>query len=686
LKTRPPNLEEPALEYNGHAWRITIAALRDFFNRLKLDSDLSGTGGAPADPDKSVQFNNAGEFGGDAAFTWQTNKVVLGLTDAAQDGIIVSPDATSADTAGTDLSITSGSGDGTGVGGQLDLFAGTGGSSANGGLVFVRGGTGGLDSGAGGGNVQIYGGDANDFDTGGAGGQVLIKGGTATLAPDGGDVRISGGAPDTGAYGNVVLNGVGVALATTAEGGFVTLPTCAGVPTGVPNSIVTGNAPVVFNTSANGLYLYNSGWQLIGGGGLSDGDKGDITVSSSGAVWTIDNDVVTYAKIQNVTTQRLLGRTTAGSGDTEEISLGTNLEFSGTTLNATLTESLPWNKIQNGAMLINQKATTYPISTSSSYVPVLDRWMVNVSIGSGAMTVSQSGLYTPSTEFPQTLRVQVNTAEGSFTGTEYFTVTQAIEGYNIMALVGHTFTISFWIRTSVTGTYYIRLNNTGNDRNYVTPYSVSASDTWEQCSVTVTDGLPALTSGTWNTTNGFGLGISFVFGNGTTYVNTSDTWHTSGGSVISGSETAQVNALSSSSNSIFLTGVQLTLGATIRDFEHRPYDYELAMCQRYLYVLRSACAGVCKSGTEIEVAVAYPVTMRTAPSLVAGASYMSISTWNGSWTTSLNPSSISLTGTILGPDGAKVKSSNYTGLTSGNPCILEPFTTTSWCAYFGAEM
>ncbi len=74
-----------------------------------------------------------------------------------------------------------------------------------------------------------------------------------------------------------------------------------------------------------------------GGGGVSDGDKGDITVSGTGTVWTVDNDAISYAKMQNTgAASILLGRGSAGgAGDLQEISLGTNLSMSGTTLNAT---------------------------------------------------------------------------------------------------------------------------------------------------------------------------------------------------------------------------------------------------------------------------------------------------------------------------------------------------------------
>lgn len=140
--------------------------------------------------------------------------------------------------------------------------------------------------------------------------------------------------------------------------------------TTLSNFAASGLATFTFNSPSIGqVVAFHNGTTLTNltfGGGVTDGDKGDITVSASGATWTIDNDAVTFAKIQNITTARLLGRATAGSGDMEEITLGTGLSFAGTTLNSTLGDVTAAANFSTDNVLIRSDGTLKGVQASAA--------------------------------------------------------------------------------------------------------------------------------------------------------------------------------------------------------------------------------------------------------------------------------------------------------------------------------
>jgi hypothetical protein len=118
------------------------------------------------------------------------------------------------------------------------------------------------------------------------------------------------------------------ALTLTHNATSMILPSTSNIPTAANDrfgaySLGSGNWLVLWYTKANGQ-------AVVAGAGVADGDKGDITVTGTGATWTIDNDVVTYAKMQNVSaTSRILARVTAAAGDVEEATLSQVLDMVG---------------------------------------------------------------------------------------------------------------------------------------------------------------------------------------------------------------------------------------------------------------------------------------------------------------------------------------------------------------------
>lgn len=266
------------------------------------------------------------------------------------------------------------------------------------------------------------------------------------------------------------------------------------------------------------------------------------------------------------------------------------------------------NKIINGKMEIAQRGTSFV--SPGFYTYAMDRWVYNGAGTTAAVTVTQQSDVPSTNEFQSSLRVADTTADAAVAAGDVANIQHRLEGYNVRDLIGKTFILSFWVRSSKVGTHCLTFLNSAADRSYVAEYTVSVANTWEYKSVTVAGGL--ITAGTWNWTNGIGILLSFTLMAGTTFhTTTAGSWQTG----TFHSTAAQVNCLDTVGNIFAITGVQLEVGSVATPFEHRPYGMELALCQRYYIALPTTSFS---NGDAANVNQRlFPVTMRATPTMTA---------------------------------------------------------------------
>ena len=283
------------------------------------------------------------------------------------------------------------------------------------------------------------------------------------------------------------------------------------------------------------------------------------------------------------------------------------------------------NRIINGGMMIDQRnagaAVTIPAETST--YPV-DRF--SVFENSSAVLTAQQDSVAP-IGFSNSLKITVTTADESITSGEQVFLRQRIEGFSVADLGFGTasaspVTLSFWVRSSVTGTFSGALQNGATDRSYPFTYSISAANTWEQKTITVAGD----TTGTWLTTNGIGLQVIWSLGVGTSFQGTAGSWASG---ALRGA-TGETQLISTLNATFYITGVQLEEGSVATPFEHRQYGQELALCQRY-YCKTYAIATVPGTATDTNAVTFplqgncsyartiwhFPVTMRATPTFVS---------------------------------------------------------------------
>lgn len=270
------------------------------------------------------------------------------------------------------------------------------------------------------------------------------------------------------------------------------------------------------------------------------------------------------------------------------------------------------NRIINGNMMIDQRNAGASITpTNTQYV--VDRWWAWLSQASKLTT--QAGANAPNypAGFATALGVTSSSAY-SVLSSDYFALVQPIEGVNWYDLNWGTAnavsaTLSFWVRSSLTGTFGGAVANSAQTRSYPFTYAINSADTWEYKTVTI----PGDTSGTWvGATNGIGVRVQFGLGVGSSNAATAGSWYAA--NYISA--TGAVSVVGTNAATWYVTGVQLEAGSVATPFERRQYGQELSLCQRYFQIYSGyGCTGYAGAGQNIYVEFVNPVVMRATPTM-----------------------------------------------------------------------
>ena len=242
------------------------------------------------------------------------------------------------------------------------------------------------------------------------------------------------------------------------------------------------------------------------------------------------------------------------------------------------------NKIINGDMRVDQRDGTATINATSVTYNV-DRWLGRGVASAGVFTLAQDT--TSPANFTNSLKATVTTADSSIASGSSYRIQQMVEGYNMEDLNWGTsdaqsVTLSFWVRSSVTGTLGGSVANGDFNRFNPFSYTISSANTWEYKTVTIAGD----TSGTWVTNNGIGIRLNFSLGAGSAKLGTAGTWTSS----TKEGATGQVNPIQTNGSTFYITGVQLETGTSATPFENLQYGQQLALCQRYFYSLGGTVA------------------------------------------------------------------------------------------------
>ena len=464
--------------------------------------------------------------------------------------------------------------------------------------------------------------------------------------------------------------------------GYFDLP--AGTTAQRPGTPNAGH--IRYNTDTSSFEGYGSAWGSIGGGATgAGGDQvfyenslvvnnsytlttnknamsvGPITIASgktvtipSGARWVVLQEKQMASSIDASTSGAGGLISTADNTGTLDLKSGgttiatvssTGLAVAtGKTLSVGGITSSPYtmkNRIINGAMMIDQRNAGASVTPSSGQTYLVDRFCVYNSVTS-KFTAQRSS--TAPTGFVNSLLI---TSSSAYTvgASEVFMLEQRVEGFNIADLAwgtasAATVTLSFWVRSSLTGTFGGVIDNGSTTRSYPFTYTISAANTWEQKTITIAGD----TTGTWTTDNSTGMYVIWALGVGSTFQGTANAWAGAEKYSASGAQ----SLLGTNGATLYITGVQLEKGSTATEFEWRPFTKELQLCQRYYqksfnYSVAPSNGGASSFSTNYGLIAAYStnsyasghtrwlVTMRDTPTMTYYGNSSGYWAYNGTY-------------------------------------------------------
>jgi hypothetical protein len=286
------------------------------------------------------------------------------------------------------------------------------------------------------------------------------------------------------------------------------------------------------------------------------------------------------------------------------------------------------NRLINSDMRIDQRNAGASVTPASgTYTYTIDRFR-GYATAASKFAVQQNAGNLTGTNLPVGFTNYLGATSSSaysVTSGDTFFLSQVVEGYNIADLAwgtanAQTVTLSFWVRSSLTGTFggSLRITDPNPNLNYIFSYTISSANTWEYKTITIV----GPTTGTWNITNGQGIQVQWNLGSGSSFSGTIGVWQA--GNLIA--PTGATSVVGTNGATFYITGVQLEKGSTATSFDYRPYGTELALCQRYYYLLGKGSTfawlgnAVCADTVEAVYLTPVPVPMRATPSFLTSGS------------------------------------------------------------------